>query len=170
LFLRNQAANGQLLKSSFEDKVYATVIGNSAFVEKLKHDQGTEPMISATMKLIQNGEDIFEGRLKHVRYQLRMEDDLLTKSDRPLVPASMRKFVVGKIHNTNHLDTDKAYAILKDRFFRSSMYGFVRNFVSQCSVCQQAKCPSPPPPKKLLLYQWQFYVHQCSLLHLISHS
>ena len=81
--------------------------------------------MSATTRLIKNGESVAEGRLKRVKYQLRIENDLLTKSGRPLAPASMRKFVVSKIHNTTHVGTDKTYAILKDRFFWPNMYGFV---------------------------------------------
>ena len=93
------------------------MIDNSDFGEQLKYEQGTGPLISATMRLIKNGESITEGRLKCVKYQLRIENDLLTKSGRPLVPALMRKFVVSKIHNITHVGTDKTYAILKDRFF-----------------------------------------------------
>ena len=147
---RNQAAHEQQPQSSFEDKIYATMMDNSDFVEQLKYEQGTDPLISATTRLIKNGESITEGRLKRVKYQLRIENDLLTKSGRPIVPASMRKFVVSKIHNTTHVGTDKTYAILKDRFFWPNMYGFVRNFISQCSICQQTKCHSRPPKAPLV--------------------
>ena len=114
---RNQDANGQQPQSSFEDKIYATMLDKSDFVEQLKQEQGTDPVKSGTMKRIQNGENIIEGRLKRVKHQLRIENDLLTKSGRPHVPASMRTFAVSKIHNTTHLGTDKTYEILKDRFF-----------------------------------------------------
>ena len=92
------------------------MIDNSASIGQSKNEQGIYPVISATMKIIQNGEKFTEGRLKHVRYQLRIENDLLMKSGQHIVPASMRKFVVGNTHNTNHLGRDKTYAILKDRF------------------------------------------------------
>ena len=55
---RNQAANRQQPKSSFEDKICATMLDNSDFVEKSKHDQGTDPVKSGTMKRIQNGENV----------------------------------------------------------------------------------------------------------------
>ena len=119
-------------------------------MEQLKHKQGTDPVTSATMRLIKIGEKIIEGRLKSVKYQLRIENDLLIKSGRPILPATTRKFVVNKIHNITHLGTDKTYAILKDRFFWPNMYGFVRNFVSQCSICQQTKCHSRPPKAPLV--------------------
>ena len=68
--------------------------------------------------------------------QLRVENDILTKSGRPVVPASLRKFIVTEIHQTAHFGTDKTYSLLKDRFFWSNMYGYVHNCVSQCSICQ----------------------------------
>ena len=52
---RNQAANGQQPQSSFENKIYATMIANSDFVEQLKHEQGSDPVISATTRLIKMG-------------------------------------------------------------------------------------------------------------------
>ena len=80
LLSRSQAANGQQPQSSFENKIYATMIDNSDFVEQLKHEQGSDLLTSATMRLIKNGENITEGRLKRVKYQLRIENDLLTMS------------------------------------------------------------------------------------------
>ena len=70
LLSRNQAAQEQQPQSSFEDKVYATMIDNSDFVEQLKYEQGTDPLISVTMRLIKIGESITGGRLKRVKYQL----------------------------------------------------------------------------------------------------
>ena len=48
-----------------------------------------------------------------------------------------------------HFGTDKTYSLLKDRFFWPNMYGYVHNFVSQCSICQQTKCDSSPPKAPL---------------------
>ena len=147
LLSRNRAANEQQPQSSFEDKIYT--IDHGAFIEQLKREQGVDPVISINKRLVQNGEPIIQGRLKRVRNQLRVENDLLTKSGRPLVPGTMRKFVVSEIHNSAHLGTDKTYAQLKERFFWPNMYGYVRNFISHCSICQQTKCDSYPPKAPL---------------------
>ena len=85
MLLRKQAANGQQPQSSFEDKIYAMMLDMSDFVEQLKHEQGTDPVISGTTKGIQNGENIIEGRLEHIKHQLRIVNDLFIKSGRPLV-------------------------------------------------------------------------------------
>ena len=146
---RNPAANPIQPHSLFDEKVFAINSNNTALVDQLKQEQSTDPVISKTKRLIENGETIDQGRLKRVRNQLRVENDILTKSGRPVVPPSLRKFIVTEIHQTAHFGTDKTYSLLKDRFFWPNMYGYVHNFVSQCSICQQTKCDSSPPKAPL---------------------
>ena len=149
-FSRNQAANSNQPSSLFDDKVHATNINNIVFIEQLKQEQKADPIISKTKGLIENGDTITQGRLKRVRKQVRVENDILTKSGRPVVPSSLRKFVVTEIHQTAHFGTDKTYSLLKDRFFWPNMYGYVQNFIAQCLICQQTKCDSSPPKAPLL--------------------
>ena len=85
--------------------------------------------------LFLNGLEITTGRLKRVRKQLRVENDMLTKSGRPVLPHSPRKFVVAEIHNIAHYGIKKTYSLLKDRFYRSNMFGYFTMFVSSCQIC-----------------------------------
>ena len=77
--------------------------------------------------------------------QLRIENNVLTKSDRPVIPPSMRKFVTCKIHGTGHLGTDKTYLLLKQRFYWPNMFEYVKQYVASCIICQQVKCDTRPP-------------------------
>ena len=150
LLSRNPVANSDQPDSSFDDKIFATILDNASFVEQLQQEQDSDPMIHRAKTLIQNGDCIVEGRFKRVQNQLRIENGILTKSGRPIVPASLRKFIVNKMHQSSHFGTDKTYGLVKDRFFWPNMYSFVRNFVSHCLICQQTKCNSFPPKAPLL--------------------
>ena len=147
---RDRCANDNQPISSFEDKVYATVVENSTFLAQLRQEQNTDPLISRAKRLVAAGEIILQGRLKRVQNQLRVEDDVLTKSGRPIVPASLRRFVLSEIHNVAHFGTDKTYALIKERFFWPNMYGHVKRFVTNCTPCQQTKCDTSPPKAPLL--------------------
>ena len=142
---RNPAANFNQPPSTFEENVFATAIDNTAFVEQLRQEQDTDPVINKTKRLITHGENIVSGRFKRVQNQLRIVNNILTKSGRPVVPPSLKNFIVSEVHCAAHFGTEKTYLLLKDRFFWPNMYGYVKNFVSQCLICQQTKSdPSPP--------------------------
>ncbi len=82
--------------------------------------------------------------------QLRIEDNILTKSRRPLWLASIRHFVTLTIHETIHVGTNKTYALLKDRFYWPNMYKFLQQFTTTCSVCQRTKHDTQAPKAPLL--------------------
>ena len=90
-------------------------------------------------------------RLKRVSAQLRMEDDILTKSGRPVIPPSLRNFVTCKFHDSSHFGCDEMYQLLKERFYWPNMYRYIRIFISSCESCQSTKANNPPPPKAPLL-------------------
>ena len=92
-----------------------------------------------------------QGRFKRIQTQLRVENGILAKSGRPVVPASLRKFIVTKIHNESHFGVDKTYGLLKSRFFWPNMYKSVQLIVSTCTICHICtKCDSRPPKAPLL--------------------
>ena len=74
---RNPAAYPIQPHSLFDGKVFAINSNNTALVDQLKQEQSTDPVISKTKRLIENGETIDQGRLKRVRNQLRVENDIL---------------------------------------------------------------------------------------------
>ena len=56
----------------------ATAIDNTAFVEQLRQEQDTDPVINKTKQLITHGENIVSGRFKRVQNQLRIVNNILT--------------------------------------------------------------------------------------------
>ena len=164
---RNKAANASQPLSQFEDRIYTVLEDRSRFQEQLKTEQETDPIIHAAIESVSKGVKITAGRLKRVQSQLRVEDGLLTKSGRPVVPATLRKFITSHIHEISHWGVGKTYALLKERFFWPNMYSYTENFVSYCPTCQQTKCDTRPP--KAPMIQMFYQRHLCNLFPLISH-
>ena len=147
---RNGSACKKQPPSRFDDHIYSVLEDRDRFREQLHTEQEIDPVIRAARDRVSVGEKITEGRLKRVQSQLRIEDGLLTKSGRPVVPAPLRSFVTSHLHDTGHWGTEKTYALLKDRFFWSNMYSYTKNFVDACKTCQQTKCDTRPPKAPII--------------------
>ena len=127
-FPRNRASSPIQPPSEFESKIYTVAIENTNFSDQICGEQCSDPIISMAKHLILNGLEITAGRLKRLRKQLRVENDMLTKSGRPLLPPSLRKFVVAEIHNVAHYGTEKTYSLLKGSFLVAK-YVWIRHDV-----------------------------------------
>ena len=100
--------------------------------------------------MVSEGGLIGRRRLKRVQKQLCVENDLFTKSGHPVLPASLRKFVVNEFHRMAHFGPDKIYAQLKDRNYWPNMYSYIDLFTRSCKTCQQVKCDTTPPKAPLI--------------------
>ena len=129
--------------SIFDEKIYA--IYNQNFMSQIKQGQSVDPVINKAMQCISNNEPIKQGRLKRVQTQLRIENDILTKSGRPVVPATLRR-----VHNEAYFGVEKTYALLKDRVFWPNMYKYVQIVVGSCKISQRVKCDTQPAKAPLL--------------------
>ena len=133
-----------------DDKIYPLFIETENFKHQLKLVQEKDTLISDAKSKILTSETIQNGRLRHVRKQLRVVNDILTKNGRPVVPNSLRRFVVDELHKNSHFACDKLYPILQRQFCWPNMYRYVKNHISSCDICQRCK-PSIRPPKAPLL-------------------
>ena len=64
---RNPTANPSQPPSSFEEHNLSTAIENVTFVEQLRQEQDTDPLINKTQRLIAQGENIVAGLFKRVQ-------------------------------------------------------------------------------------------------------
>ena len=121
-----------------------------SFKAQLIYEQDNDPVIGPAKRSVTNGEAIKVGRLKRVTNQLHIKGNLLVKSGRPVLPASLRRYLVSKFHETSHFGTEKMYALIKGRFYFPNMYAYIKSFVSTCSVCERTKCDIQAPKAPLL--------------------
>ena len=137
----NRNSNTVQPLSRFEGNIYVVNSGRNSnepkslldtdkhFFEQLKVEEDSDPIINTAKKSVETGIKVV-GRLKRVATQLRVIDGVLTKSGRPIVPATLRNYVIARVHDTAHFGTAKTYSILKERVFWSNMFRCVENFVS----------------------------------------
>ena len=147
---RNKAASPIQPSSTLEQNIYSVLFDNRNFMLQLREEHLSDPLINTAIKCITENKIITQGRLKRVQRNLRIENDVLTKSGRAVIPASLRNYVISQIHNEAHFGTDKTYASLKERFFWPNMYEYTRIFVTSCLTCQKVKCNTRPAKAPLL--------------------
>ena len=117
LLSRSPAANLNQPLSTFEENVFATAIDNSDFVEQLRQEQDTDPLINKIKRLIEHGENSVSGRFKCIQSQLQIFDNILTKSGSLIVPPALEKFIVSQVHYAAQFGTNTTYLLLTDRVF-----------------------------------------------------
>ena len=147
---RNACGTLKLPTDDLDEKIYAQFTDDENFAHQLQCEQNKDVVISDAKQKILNGVKIAKGRLRHVQKQLRVESDILTKNGRPVVPGSLRKFVMQEMHRTGHLGTEKLYSKMQNKFYWPNMYRYIQNHVTQCDICQRCK-QNPHPPKAPLL-------------------
>ena len=97
----------------FDDKIYATTIDRETFRAQLQTAQAEDPIVSRVIQFIRQNQCIRQGRYKRIQNQLRIENDVLSKSGRPVGPLSLRTFVLSEIYDTAHFGVDQTYALIK---------------------------------------------------------
>ena len=144
-------SNADLLQplSPLVEKIYL-VLSDHNFHLQINEEQEQDPIVGSAKKCVADGTPLAKGRLKRVQKQLRIEKNILTKSGRLVIPASLRTHILEKVHGVAHFGVDKTYALLKDCFYWPSMYGCTKLFVESCEDCQKTKCLSDPPKAPLL--------------------
>ena len=129
--------------SPLESKIYAVVHDKNLGLQ-IREEQDADTVVKFAKQCIENGKMMDHGRLKRVQKQLRIENGILMKSGRYVVPFSLRTYILERVHNVAHFGVDKTYAILKERFYWPSMYGCTKLFIDSCLSCQQTKCLTKP--------------------------
>ena len=152
---RNSAATDHHPTSPLDDNIYhlndlEEKIKKCNLSAQMKEEQDADPIISNVKRSMLDGVPILKGRLKRVQKQLRIENDILTKSGRPVVPASLRSYILSAIHDIAHFKVDKTYDLLRTRFYWPSMYQCTKSFIESCETCQKTQCDTNPPKAPLV--------------------
>ena len=96
-----------------------------------------------------------KGQLKSVSKQLRIEDQILSKSGRPVVPPSMRKCVITEYHKNGHVGSEKLFSIMQSGFYWPGMRKYLNNHVATCKICGQCKVGTTPKAPLVSMYNPQ---------------
>ena len=91
---------------------------------------------------VRKGVPVKGGRLKNIATELRIDNDILTKAGKLIVPAPLRDFVLTECHGRHHEGSDKVYEIIKSHFYWPNMYNYIKSEVDKCDECAQRKSKS----------------------------
>ena len=114
-----------------------------------KKEQQNDQIIRFYYDGIKQNRRINYGRLKLIRNQLRMENELLTKAGRPIIPATLRQLIVSEYQNMGHFGVEKTHTVIKERFYWYGMYKYIHSYVRSCKVCIQTQPPYKTPKAPL---------------------
>ena len=135
-----------------EENVYRVTKEN--FHEQLRDEQNRDQVIQKAVHELLNTGRVTQGRLKRVGRHLRLEHHILTKSGRPIIPASMYQYIISEYHQggdiKSHFGIEKTYETIKSRFYWPNMYHHIQNYIASCHICQQCKTNSQKPKAPLI--------------------
>ena len=140
--------------TNWEEKIYlVNELSNEPFKKQLLDGQNKDPVIKDVKDSMSKNAKIRNSRYYRVRNQLRIENDLLVKSGRPVTPPSLQKFVIGKMH----FGCEKLYYLTKERFYWPN-----QQYTRTCETCQNARLRIIHP--KHHWYQLETLNTLCNLL------
>ena len=142
------AANHHLPDDRLEEHIYTLDI-SIGFNEQIKSEQNADEMILQAKQRILDGDSITNGPLRRGQKQLQIENSMLTKSGRPILPKNFRKYVVENYHSCAHHSAEKLYPMIKKNFFWPNMYQYIRHYVELCQICQKCKADKITPKAPL---------------------
>ena len=68
-----------------DDEIYSIIVEDNSFMHQLRQEQHEDDIIwAAKVNIEQNL--LVQGQFKRIQKQLRTEQDILTKSGRPIIP------------------------------------------------------------------------------------
>ena len=136
-----------------DDNIYS-FIQRDKFLEQLRSEQEADQIILNAKQLIGENKEVKNGQLKRINKQLRIENDILTKIGRAIIPRSFHLYAIDEIHKSgdlaNHFRIDKTYSLLKKRFYWPNVYRSVTNYIAECITCNKCKADQINPKAPLV--------------------
>lgn len=86
-----------------------------------------------------------------IRSELAVEDDLLVRGHKVVIPSSLRKQIIDELHK-GHLGVQKMKSQARDRFWWPRLSADIEQCVAACSVC----CALRRAPARAPLTPWPF--------------
>merc|ERR1712142_1320431 len=115
------------------------VFNAEGFIQTLRQVQAACLDVKSTMDDIREGVSISSDHFKRMAKELRVEDDILTKSGKQVIPAPMRMYILNRCHEDNHVGAAKIYDVMKAHFYWPNMFNFVKNTLDKCTECVQGE-------------------------------
>ena len=99
----------------------------------LMNEQRKEPSINIAIEQLEKDNNISQGRYKYY-HQLSMQNNLLTKSGRIVVPSSLRYQITKDYHKTNHWGVTNTYNEISKDYYWTNMKNYIEQFCASCDI------------------------------------
>lgn len=140
---------------------------------ELQLETTKDPDLSELKKIIANGWPNNNRKIKdtikiYARYKsdLTVIDDVIYKDQRCVIPKSMRKKILEKVHYS-HLGFNKCLRFAQESVFWPTMRNEIKTMVENCFICQRyAKSLTPEPLHSHEIVQKPWYKVGCDIFEL----
>ncbi|KAK3751553.1 hypothetical protein RRG08_043143 [Elysia crispata] len=125
---------------------------SDAFLERIKDETAKDERLSIALTYTAKGwpdykEDCQLGarHLYQARSELSISDGLLLKDDRIIIPATLQKEVLGRIHQ-GHFGITKCRERAASSVWWPGISKDISDLIGKCRVCQETREPLSPSP------------------------
>jgi hypothetical protein len=141
----------------FENHIYKVEMVNVADVDEwkelLRREQSRDSTIEVAKQQLTNIEQIKRGRFKRFG-QMFLQDDLVVKSGRILVPNSLKYQITRDFHEQDHWGTENTYKNIAAKYYWPNMKQYVKEYVDSCENCMKNKHANTKPKAYLKPNNW----------------
>ncbi|KAJ8381193.1 hypothetical protein SKAU_G00019710 [Synaphobranchus kaupii] len=140
------------------DMVYAALPATQEQLSKIAKETSEDPVLRKVMRHLQEG--WIKGSCKqyyHIQSELSVVDGLLLKGDRIVVPTSMRREMLNRIHE-GHLGAEKSKRRARKALYWPNMNSDIDQLTSECATCQEyhyKQTREPLIPTELPTQPWE---------------
>ena len=117
-------------------------------IEKIKKFQKEDKALRFVVKKLEEQKKINKGPFRNIRF-LHIEDDVLKRGERIVIPEKLQREVVDELHGQYHSGAENTVIMVKSRFWWRRMTSQIENWVRDCQSC--AACKRQKTPKAELI-------------------
>ena len=131
-----------------DEYIYVRTDSKYCDIEKIKEFQKEDKALKFVMKKLQEEKKINKGPFRNIRF-LHIEDGLLKRGERIVIPEKLQREVVDELHGQYHSGAENTVIMVKSRFWWRRMTSQIEDWVRDCQSC--AACKRQKAPKAELM-------------------
>ena len=123
-----------------DEKIYFLQLDSSSPVDinVIKEEQDSDKFVKFVKDRISKDKKINKGPFRNVK-GLRIEDGILLKGHRIVIPQKLQKVMINEIHGQYHTGTENTVIALKSQFWWKRMVSDTENQIKDCQSCKMCK-------------------------------
>ena len=118
-------------------------------MDKIKQYQKEDGVIKFVRNRLLAGKKVNKGPFRNTKF-LRMENDVLKKGERIVIPEKLQKELTDEIHGQYHLGVENTTMMIQSRFWWRKMSSQIEQWVKNCQSCAMCKRQTQPKAKLTL--------------------